>query len=190
MPDITETDVNKIDAEAVAGLAGAHNSLAYKVHEIEAHLHSPGSWFEKAAIPNGTLHTADRIGSGDGPFQIDAGDNAWGAWVQILGSTDTPARAGMAYFDPHQILIHGAEIEDAYFIQFCSGAVDAATAFAAGAYTELVVGIDATKKFKTVTTIQTGRVAAGTMVWARCMVPESASGGTLDFFIGVHEYSG
>ena len=189
MPDITTTDVNKIDAEAVDGLAGVHNSLAYKVHEIEKHFHSAGSWFETATTPAGTTHTADRIGVGAGAFQLDAGDDTWGAWVQILGSTDTPARTGGAYFDPHEMLIEAAERENTYFIQFTQGAVDAATSYAAGAYTELVIGVDATRKFKEITSIHTGRAAAGSMLWARCMVP-GVNTGTLDFFIGIHEYPG
>ena len=189
MPDISTTDVNKIDAEAVDGLAGVSNSLAYKVHEIEKHLHSSGSWFEKAASPSGTTNVADRIGSGLGAFQLDAGNDTWGSWVQILGSTDTPARTGSTHFDPHEILIEDAERENTYFIQFTQGAVDAATSFAAGAYTELVIGIDATKKFKSITKVHTGRATAGSMLWARCMVP-GVDTGTLDFFIGIHEYPG
>jgi hypothetical protein len=184
-----ELDGSKIDSIAVLGLAGVSNSLAYKVHEIEKHFHSAGSWFETATTPAGTTHTADRIGSGTGAFQLDAGNDTWGAWVQILGSTDTPARATNAYFDPHEILIEGAERENTYFVQFCHGHVDAATAYSAGTYTELVVGIDATKKFKTITQVHTGRAAAGSMLWARCMVP-GINTGTFDFFIGIHEYVG
>ena len=88
---------HKIDDLATAGLLGVVNSLAYRVHEIERHLHSGARWFETAAVPDGEVHVADSIGSGAGAFQIDAGNDTWGAWVQVLGSEDTPTVAGKAY---------------------------------------------------------------------------------------------
>lgn len=189
MPDITTTDVNKIDAEAVDGLSGVVNSLGYKVQEIEMHLHSAGSWFESATTPVGTTHTADRIGAGAGAFQLDAGNDTWGSWVQILGSTDTPARTGMAKYDPHLITVPDAEVAGPYFIQFTRGTVDAATSFAAGQYTEFVLVVADTKKVAAITPMQTGRATAGDMLWARCMVPGENTA-TIDFFLGLHEYIG
>ena len=77
----------KIDDEAVLGLLGTSNSLAYKVHEIEKHFHSSGSWFGAANTPTAT-HFADRIGTCTDPFEINGGDSSatptWGDWVQIL----------------------------------------------------------------------------------------------------------
>ena len=157
-----------------------------EVHEIETHLHSAGSWFGKAAIPAGTTHLADRIGAGINPFQIDAGNEDWGAWVQILGSTDTPARAGHTYFDPHLIYIPDAQEEVTYFVQFGRGASGAA-ALAAGTYTELVLGVDATKKFKSDVVIQNNRAPAGSLIWARCLAIGKNTA-TLDFYLGIHEY--
>lgn len=40
---------NKIDSLAVNGLLGTRNRLAYKVHEIEKHLHGREYWFGKSA---------------------------------------------------------------------------------------------------------------------------------------------
>ena len=181
----------KIDDEAVLGLLGTSNSLAYKVHEIEKHFHTSGSWFGAANTPTAT-HFADRIGTCTGPFEIDGGDSSatptWGDWVQIFGSGDTPARTDQAYFDPHEILIQDAQEEVVYMIQFGRGASGAA-AISAGTYTELVVGVDATKKFKAITKIQTGRAPAGSLLWARC-IAMGANTGTLHFFIGIHEYAG
>lgn len=177
----------KIDDLAVDGLLGVSNSLAYKVQEIEVHLHSGGRWFEKATSASGETHTADIIGVGSGAFQLDAGNDDWGSWVQILGSSDTPATAGNAFFDPHEILINGTERIATYFIQFARGASGQA-GYDAGTYTELVMGSD-TNKFKSITKVQTGRAPAGSKVWARCMCPGQNTA-TLDFFIGIHEYKG
>jgi hypothetical protein len=180
-------DGPKIDSQAVDGLSGVTNSLAYKVAEIERHLHSAGSWFGTAAAPTAT-HLADRVGPGIDHFTIDAGNDTWGSWVQILGSGDTPARAGLVNYDPHEMLIADAEREVVHFVQFGRGASGDA-ALSAGTYTEIVIGVDATKKFKGITRIQTGRAPAGSLLWARCLAV-GADTGTLNFYIGIHEYEG
>ena len=59
MGDIAATDVNKIDAEAVNGLMGTVDSLSYKVHEIEKHLHNWERWLGLAAVPVGETHRFD-----------------------------------------------------------------------------------------------------------------------------------
>lgn len=191
MADITTTDVNKIDAEAVDGLAGVSNSLAYKVHEIEKHLHSSGSWFEVAGTPSGETHVADRIGTvgGGGAFQIDAGNNTWGAWVQVLGSADTPARTSQLFFDPHELVITSTERAATYFIQIGRGASGAA-ALLAETYTELVYESNSVgSKAAGITKVQTGRAPAGSLLWARTMSPGQNTA-TIDFYIGIHEYIG
>ena len=179
-------DLEKIDSVAVSGLDGTYNILAYKVHEIERHLHSGARWFEKAATPTAT-HIADRIGLGAGHFEIDAGNDAWGDWAQILGSGDTPVSTGMAYFDPHLMVIAAAERTAIYFVQIGRGASGAA-ALTAGTYTELV--FDTTSKAGgTEVPVQTGRAPAGSLLWARCMCP-SQDTATFDFYFGIHEYEG
>ena len=184
-------NINKVDSVETLGLTGVHNSLAYRVHEMEKHLHSSGSWFGAAVTPTAT-HLADRIGTCTSPFQLDGGNSSvtptWGSWVQILGSTDTPARPNQLYYDPHEILIANAQEDVVHMIQFGRGASGAA-ALAAYTYTELVVGVDATKKFKGITKVQTGRAPVGSLLWARC-IAMGKNTGTLDFYIGIHEYAG
>ena len=179
--------VNKIDGVATLGLAGVSNSLAYRVHEIEGHFHSSASWFGAAATPSAT-HLADRIGtSGMTHFELDSGNQAWGNWVQIFGSDDTPARTGMAYFDPHEMVVSASERAGIYFIQFGRGASGEA-ALTAGSYTE--VALDLTDKAGgSIISLQTGRAPAGSLIWARCMTPAFDTG-TIDFYLGIHEYVG
>jgi len=186
---VIEAQTNKIDDAATDGLLGIHNSLAYRVHEIERHLHSCGRWFESADTPDGEVHVADRIGSGGGAFQIDAGNNTWGVWVQILGSGDTPADVGKVYFDPHEMIIEYAEFSATYFIQIGRGDSGAAV-LEAGTYTELVwesnaVGARATG----IMDVQSGRAPAGSKLWARCKSPGQNTA-RLDFYLGIHEYEG
>ncbi len=46
--------VNKIDNQAVDGLSGVSNSMAYKVHEIEKHFHNHERWFGKLGSQTAT----------------------------------------------------------------------------------------------------------------------------------------
>ena len=163
------------------------SEILEEVVEIERHIHSAGSWFGEAAVPVGETHVADRIGDGIQPFQLDAGNTTWGSWVQILGSSDTPARAGQLYFDPHEIVITATERAGTYFIQFARGASGDA-GYAAGTYTELVFESDSVgAKAAGITRVQTGRAPAGSKLWARTLcVGENTA--TIDFYIGIHEY--
>ena len=179
----------RIDDQATDGLLGVSNSLAYRIHEAERHMHSAGSWFEAAGTPAGETHVADRIGTagGGGAFQLDAGNDDWGAWVQILGSDDTPARAGQAKYDPHQIVIDDTEHTNVYFVQFARGDSGAA-GLAAGTYTEFAYSSDG-NRYKGILHVQTGRAPAGDKLWARCMAPGQNTS-TMDFYLGIHEYEG
>lgn len=183
----TTSGSNKIDNEATLGLLGTQNSLSYRVHEIEKHLHSGARWFESAAVPSGETHVADRIGSGDGAFQIDAGNLTWGPWTQILGSADTPVDSGNVYFDPHQIIVEDTERAATYFVQFSRGDSGAA-GLAAGTYTEFIYGATV-QKDTGIIIAQTGRAPVNAKLWARCMCPGQNTG-TLDFYFGIHEYPG
>jgi hypothetical protein len=187
-PPVGSTGSEKIDNKATLGLLGTANSLAYRVHEIARHLHSGAAWFEEAGTPSAT-HFADRIGTsgGGGAFQIDAGNNDWGSWVQILGSDDTPVRSGMVYFDPHLFIVEEVERAATYFVQIGRGASGAA-ALSAGTYTELVYAAVSNKDTGEIP-VQTGRAPAGSLLWARCMCPGNDTA-TLDFYFGVHEYEG
>ena len=187
--DTLMESTNKIDALVVDGLLGVSNSLAYKVHEIERHFHSAGSWFGAAAAASGETHVADRVGAGIDPFQLDAGNADWGSWVQVLGSDDTPARTSMVKFDPHEVAVMEAERVGTYFIQMGRGASGAA-ALAAGTYTEFVYCSDRIgARAAGITKVQTGRATAGDKVWARCLcVGENTA--TIDLYVGIHEYEG
>lgn len=121
--------------------------------------------------------------------QLDtpAGNRDWGSWVQILGSSDTPARTSQLYFDPHELVIVAAERTSAYFIQIARGTSGAA-GLAAGTYTELV--LDMTDRAGgAIVNVQTGRAPAGSKLWARCL-SYAQDTGTIDFYIGIHEYQG
>ena len=162
-------------------------SLLYILKEIEIHLHSWERWFETAASADGEVHVADNIGNGSGAFQIDAGNDDWGAWVQLIGSSDTPDETGSDYYDLHRIDIEATERNETYFFQFgfdASG-VDALTN---GNYTEVVIHPVSNQADSIPVIVQTPRIAAGTKAWVRCKCPGQNTA-TLDFYIGLHEYA-
>jgi hypothetical protein len=183
------TDLQKIDSYATDGLNGVSNSLAYRVNEIERDVHSYERWFGLAAVPNGTIHRADSITDNVNPFQIDAGNDTWGTWVSVLGSSDTPAIAGSAYYDFHQVDIVAVQTANVvHFVQIAMGASGAA-GLTAGTYTEFVFIPQSAAGRPAPITIQMRRQAAGTLAWMRNLV-RGTNTSTLDFYIGLHEYEG
>lgn len=179
----------KIDNYPVNGLLGTQDSLAYHAAEIERHLHARERWFGKASSPSGTTHAADRIGPGITPFVLDAGNNTWGEWTLLFGSGDTPYFSGSAYFDPRQGIVTAIEhINTVYFLQFGGGS-NSDNIISTEAYTESVVQLTATVPRGLPVPIQSRRVAAGTLVWGRCLA-YGQNTGTISFYVGLHEYEG
>lgn len=168
------------------GIVGNIDDIAEEVVEVEVHLHSYERWFETAASANGEIHVADRIGSGSGAFRVDADNDDWGGWVQILGSSDTPADTGKVKYDLHRLLIGATERNATYFLQIAYGSSGAA-ALAAGTYTEAVFVPASNLVDSGPVILQTERITAGTKAWARCMCPGQNTA-TMDFYIGLHEY--
>ena len=179
---IQENQLGKIDEAATLGLAGTVNSLAYRVHEIERHVHSYEKWFGVAATPSGT-HKADRLGQGIVAFEIDGGNLTWGSWVQILGSADTTEK-----FDVHKFFVTDVQETAPYFVQLAFGA-DANAAVAAGTFTEFVFRVNATNSDRTEIPVNDRRQTAGAAGWVRCMALGTNTG-TMSFYFGLHTYEG
>jgi hypothetical protein len=181
--NLQKTNINKLNT-----IEDISDEILEEVVEVETHLHSNERWFEKAATPNGEIHVADRIGTvgGNGAFQIDAGNNTWGTWKIVLGSSDTPADSGKTKFDVHRIEISGAERNAIYFVQMAAGETGAA-ALAVGNVTEFVIKPLSNQIDSGPIMVQSKRAESGTKIWARCMCPGQDTA-TLDFFPGIHEY--
>jgi len=207
MTYIPDPYTEKIDNEAVDGLLGVSNSLAYKVHEIEKHLHNREFWFGQAASPvQGVTAGTKGIGVPFVTSSIDTGDG-FGAWIPVLGSGDTPSVAGSGNvkFDLHRMEITDVTTGDKlpHFIQFGWSTLSAASSDAdAGAdavSNEHISGfITVPEKDGKSAPINTmmPRIAVGTRVLMRYKVharntPWALVAGTsLHFFIGLHEYTG
>jgi len=177
-----------LDNVATRGLLGVANSLSYRITEIERHFHHWERWFGLATAPDAEVHRGDRLGASVAPFRIDAGNNTWGAWVQILGSSDTPAIVGSVKFDPHRIEVVEAERAKPYFIQIAAGA-SGADALTAGTYTEYVYSPLSGVNDSGPVDFGFRRQPVGTKVWARCLSPLNDTA-WIDFSFGLHEYEG
>jgi hypothetical protein len=182
--------LQKIDGpDATDGLLGTSNSLAYRIGEVERHLHHWERWLQLAGTPTDT-HKAVGLGDADGagPFIMDAGNDDWGAWVQILGADDTPIIVGSVKMDPHLILVTNTERNATYFLQIGFGATGAA-ALSAGTYTETVFQPVSNQIDSGPVTINSRRVAVGSLMWCRVMCPGQDTA-TLSAYFGGHEYEG
>lgn len=170
------------DTAIVATLA----SILTEAVDIETHLHSWERWFGLNPNPTGTSK-AIRIGTGNGPFQLDAGNDDWGTWVELFGTDDTPADVGKLFYDVHKMLVIATQHGGPLYLQLACGA-SGAGALAAGTYTEVAYtsGVSVAVS-PTPTRIQTARAPAGDQLWGRTFSPGNASG-TIDFYLGMHEY--
>jgi hypothetical protein len=172
---------------ALAALVADIAIIKAEVVETEKHFHNHILWLAAAAAPNGELHVADRFSpTASTTFQINAGNITWGAWVQILGSSDTPVIAGMTKFDPNGVYFTASQRNTPYIVQFGHGASGAA-ALTANEITEVVYTAISAASDAVPIVFQSDRHDSGTKLWARCFCP-GANLGTLNFYIGLHEY--
>ena len=173
------------------------NSIYDVVEVLDDHVHHGLRWFGLATTPAAETHKADRQGAGAagaecGPIVVDAGNDDWGTWTQILGSTDTPCDSGTGtHFDLNTI--HVTAYEDTatlYMIQIAfQEDAPADDPSASDVYTETQVtsaGVGATARTIPVT-VQGNRVVAGTKVWMRTRAPNKSTS-TISFYMGLHEY--
>jgi hypothetical protein len=178
------------DTVATTGLLGTADSLAYRIAEIERHNHSWERWMCKATTPSGT-HFADRIGINAGaivPFELTAGNDTWGAWLQILGSGDTPVIPTMTKFDIHKWTTTTTDSITPWYIQIGFG-TSGAQAVTDNTFCSFVFVPASSSDRTTPITLQTRRIAAGTLAWARGW-SVGANGKKASFMFGLHEYEG
>lgn len=159
--------------------------LAYA---IEKHIHAHEKWFGAAAVASGETHVADRLGPGIAPFALLTGNDAYGNWVQVMGSSDSPIEVGMVLMDAHRILVTTTDSTEAFAVQFVIGeSADIAALIAVEDMTEFAY-ISATNNADSgISEIKSKRIASGTKVWARAIcIGQNAK--TINIYVGVHEY--
>lgn len=185
---VVDAEADKIALADAGGLLATADSLAYTAYVARRALNHYERWFGLATVPSGETHRADRLGVGVNPFVIDAGDNDWGAWVQVIGSADTPFVAGLARYNVNSISVTALERDAVYFIQLAFGAT-AADALTANTYTETAFKPSSNTTVEFSYQVRARRQAAGTKAWARCLCPGQNTA-TASFYLSVIEYEG
>ena len=180
-----ETD--KIDSAVTSGLAGTSNSLAYRVHEIEKHVHNRARRWGATAAPDETNAIEANVNR---PFVAISGNNAWGAAIPIIGTADAPVPApDNARFDLHHLMIVDVDDTTVYRIRIIYGTGTSADAIAAGQWTEFMfMAGTGPKTTGAAMEVMMPRVAVGAKCWASVWNASNLS--EVDFFIGVHGYAG
>jgi hypothetical protein len=169
-----QAETDKIDSAAVDGLTGTEDSLAYKQHEVEDHLHSEGMLFGKDPGDNFMLE------GGLDAWQLTAGTGeAYGAWVQISDGDEVSEPK----WDPHTVMVKAASANGSlYYIQFATG--ESGSQVVLGAIPFLPA---ASLRQGSVDT-QTGRIDNTDKLWARAK--SETNGATIDITVGGHPYPG
>jgi hypothetical protein len=180
----------KIDDARVNGLLGVNNSLAYRVHEIERHFHNNEYWLGAAAVPAGETNIADEMGPGIAPFPLLSGNDAYGLWVQVLGSADTPIHASSVEMDAHRVLVTTTDSTEPFHVQFCVGETAGLAACITNKdYTGFAYIAATNNADSGISDIISRRIASGTKVWARSIcIGQNAK--TINIYVGIHEYEG
>lgn len=171
----------KIDEAAVDGLSGVVNSLAYKVHEIEKHIHNSAQWFGK--------DTGDSLLNRDSvtPWDLTAGvSQAYGTEVQLSDGTEIEGGSATMKFDLHEVLVVENDAGNAittFKIQFWYGTGLFA---AATLLTECVATFFQNSDNHGVITMVCPRIACNNKLWAR--IKCSVNSKTISILIGGHTY--
>lgn len=181
-------ETNKIDITDSSVFEGSEDSLAFMLSILRNHIHSYESWFEVAATPSMETHVADRVGDGNGSFQCDAGNDDWGAWVQIIGSSDTPIIPGNTKFDLHRIQITAAERNAQYYIQIGFDSSGAA-ALSNNNFSDIPFKPQSVQGKPAFIIVQNQEQDVGTKTWIRCKCPGQNTA-TIDMIYGLHGYEG
>jgi len=150
----------------------------------EEHVHSRERWFGISGDQAGTNWA---LADGLTVFQAASGDGDFGTEIKVLGSTDTPAIAGKAYFDFHRIFVDDSSATSPYVLRFIYGTGTVEAAEAAGQYTDVYYKKESAAGRGAPADIRMPLLASTTKVWAK--VKNATNLATLDFFFGLHEYA-
>ena len=182
-------NTNKIDNAAVSGLSGTADSLAYKVHEIEKHLHNKEIWLGVSGAASETDACADNMT----PFALTAAASPnYGTAIPIIGTSNLTffSGSGNTKFDIHRVLIVSAVDAKTYKFRIVYNTTPSQTfndALSAGQYSEFMLYVNAaTGSSPTeMRNIMMPRTTFGNKVWLQCM---SDGANAVSLFIAIHEY--
>nr|AKH47534.1 hypothetical protein [uncultured marine virus] len=191
-----------IDGIATNGLSGVNNSLAYRVHEVEKHFHSPEFTIGEPETRNAEIDCFSEASVK--PFKIDAGDGTAGAgsqqWTEaygtplcVIGTGYTSFYGSNVKFDAGTIQIHTVQStidKVIQRVQIIWGTGTVGDAITAKQFTSKTLDADDGGGKNAPIDFKMPRGVIGTTkVWVRLWV-DNVNTGTMDFFITLHEYIG
>jgi hypothetical protein len=173
-------EIRKIDQAATSGLSGTVDSLAYRVNEIERHLHNANLCYGKAAGDNFLL---DSIVT----FQAVAGaGSAFGAEKLCHDGTVVGGGSATQKMDLGRVVItaSSAGAGVVYELQFLYGTGLIGTAVVLSTFYYVVPAAGAQKTSAVV--FPCPRVACNNKIWAKTKCGTDAA--TINFLFEVHVY--
>jgi hypothetical protein len=178
-----QAETDKIDSAVTDGLAGTHNSLAYRAHEIEKHIHNRELWYGKSAADN-YFDPASLIS-----WQLVAGaGDAYGNPVQLSDGDEVEGGSATKKYDLHRMMICAANTGDAlYKVQFLYGTGvvgDAAILTDAPFIAPAIAGVNSLSAGPV--DIIAPRITCNNKLWAKVACVTDAA--TIDFVVGLHVY--
>jgi len=181
---IDTSEIAKIDSAATDGLAGTANSLAYRINEVERHLHGRGRFWGSNGAATETNAIAATVSV---PFVAVSGNNTWGTAIPICGTADNPVLSTDTKFDAHLLLVTDTDHATPYRVRLIYGSGTSGDAITASQWTESMF-ITSTGPFSSGVplAIIMPRVAVGWKVWVQ--VWNATNGSNVDFFWGSHGY--
>lgn len=160
-------------------------TFADEADVVDDHFHNYENVFGLAAAPTAT-HFGDLESLN--PYVITSGNNAFGAAVGLLGTIDTPVRAGKALFDPRKVYVIDVSNANPFILRIIWGTPSQtpAQAITAKQYSDTVcqqltpAGNNKPQESPIV------RVPTGYQLWAECKNGTNLA--TVRFLLGMHEY--
>lgn len=123
------------------------------------------------------------------PYQATSGNDDWGAWLHIIGSTDTPVISGKDTYDIHEVEISSVSTAAFTRMQIGWDATTTTAILSNNTYTEVVyqpsgVGINISAA---PIGIRMPDLDVGVLMFVRVWM-DGQNAATVDFFVGTHEF--
>lgn len=159
--------------------------MAAEAAVVDDHFHNYENVFGVAAVPTAT-HFGDIESLTS--YHLISGANVFGAAVGLIGTADTPVRAGKVLFDPRRVSITDTSNANPYILRIIWGmpTQTPAQAVAAKQYTDQVVQQQTANGQNKPQDIWMVRIPIGYQVWGE--VKSATNLATVDILIMMHEY--
>lgn len=186
----------KLDEQATDGLLGVKDSAAYRIHEIERHIHTRTRFYGKKGSQTATDWAEDTLTA----FQAISGSNTYGAQgtdgiddaALVIGTDNTPIITGMVKYDLHELFITSVSVNTRYKLRLVYGSGTIGAAIIDEQCSEVIIIADKDSPQSAAggpVEIHMPRLSAGVdKVWAQ--VWNVTDNATVDFLVGIHEYEG